>query len=182
MLMIDYLVVGVIAISAIVGLMRGFFPELTSLAGWVIAVWCGWNFAPAVEPYLAGKLNSPLLELWVARAIVFLAVLFVVGLLGQIVSLAIRKTGLSGTDRTLGLVFGLARGAVIFGIAVLFARGVDMQNEPWWAQSRTIPYGEQIAGWLHNVLPDQLSRHLPAVSPFAPETEAELPAAAAGEI
>lgn len=166
MLMIDYLVVGVIAFSAVIGLLRGFFPELISLAGWVVAIWSGWHFAPAVEPYLAGKLNSPLLELWVSRAVVFVAVLLVAGMLGQLVTIAIRKTGLSGTDRTLGLVFGIVRGAVIFGIAVLFARGVDMQDEPWWRESQTIVYGEQVAAWLHRILPEQVSRHLPAVAPL----------------
>lgn len=167
MLMIDYLVVAVIAISAVIGVMRGFFPELVSLAGWVVAIWAGWNFSSLVEPYLAGKLGSPLLELWIARAVLFIAVLLLVGMLGQLVALAIRKTGLSGTDRTLGLVFGLARGAVIFGIAVLFARGVDMQTEPWWQASATLPYGEQLADWLLGILPEPLAQHLPAAEPEA---------------
>lgn len=167
--MIDYLIVGVIAVSALIGLWRGFFPELISLASWMIAIWSGWQFSGLVEPYLAGKLNSPLLELWVSRAAIFVSVLLIGGLVGQLIALLIRKTGLSGTDRALGFGFGLARGAVILGVAVLFARTVDMQQEPWWQQSRMIPYGEAVASTLHRMLPEQVSQHLPPV----PETPAE---------
>ena len=51
--MIDYLIVGVIAVSAVIGLFRGFFPELISLLSWIVAIWSGWNFSGLVEPYLA---------------------------------------------------------------------------------------------------------------------------------
>lgn len=159
--MIDYLIVGVIAMSAFIGLFRGFFPELISLLSWVVAVWCGWNFSGLVEPFLAGKLNSPILELWLSRAAIFVSVLLIGGLVGQLIALLIRKTGLTGTDRALGFGFGLARGAVILGVAVLFARMADLQQEPWWQQSRMIVYGEAVASTLHRMLPEQVSQHLP---------------------
>ncbi|NND59535.1 MAG: CvpA family protein [Gammaproteobacteria bacterium] len=161
--MIDYIIIGVVAISALIGLFRGFFPELISLLSWIVAIWSGWNFSHVIEPYLAGKIGSPALELWVARGIIFVGVLLVFGLLGQLIALLIKKTGLSGTDRALGLAFGVARGAVILGIAVLFARMIDLDQEPWWQASRVIPYGEGIASTLHSILPEQVSQHLPAV-------------------
>ncbi len=158
---IDMLIVGVIAMSALIGLFRGFFPELLSLLTWVVAVWTGWNFSDLVEPYLTGKLNSPFLELWVSRGVIFVAVLLIGGLIGQLVALLIRKTGLSGTDRSLGLLFGLVRGVVIFGVAVLFAGMLDLSDEPWWQDSQAIPYGERVAGWIHSVLPEELVQRLP---------------------
>ncbi len=161
MLIIDMLIVGVIAVSALIGLFRGFFPELLSLLTWVIAIWSGWNFSDVVEPYLSGKLNSAFLELWVSRGVIFIAVLLIGGLVGQVVALLIRKTGLSGTDRTLGLMFGLVRGVVIFGIAVLFAGAIDLDREAWWQESKTIPYGAGVADWLRGMLPEELSQHLP---------------------
>lgn len=167
--MIDYIIIGVIAVSALIGLFRGFFPEIISLLSWVIAIWCGWNFSPLIEPYLSGKLSSPALELWVSRAIVFVAVLLAGGLLGQLVALLIRKTGLSGTDRALGLAFGLVRGVVILGIGVLFARLIDLQQESWWQQSRMIPYGEAVAESLHRLLPQQVAQHLPEPAATAME-------------
>ncbi|MDH3645206.1 MAG: CvpA family protein [Gammaproteobacteria bacterium] len=175
--MIDILIVGVIAISALIGLFRGFFPELLSLLTWVVAVWSGWNFSELVEPYITGKLNSPFLELWVSRGMIFVAVLLIGGLIGQLVALAIRQTGLSGTDRSLGLLFGLVRGVVIFGVAVLFAGTLNLSNEPWWQESRAIPYGVQVADWIHSMLPEQLAQHLPnesaapAVEPADPSPE-----------
>lgn len=161
MLIIDMIILGVIGVSALIGLFRGFFPELLSLLTWVVAIWSGWNFSDLVEPYLSGKLNSPFLELWVSRGVVFVAVLLIGGLIGQIVALAIRKTGLSGTDRSLGFLFGLVRGAVIFGAAILFAGSLNLQSEPWWQESRMIPYGIQIADWIRRVLPDEVVQYLP---------------------
>jgi len=171
MLMIDMLIVGVIGVSALIGMFRGFFPELLSLLTWVIAVWSGWNFSDLVEPYLSTKLNSPFLELWVSRGVIFVAVLLIGGLIGQIVALTIRKTGLSGTDRSLGLLFGLVRGALIFGVVVLFAGSLNLSSEPWWQESRVIPYGIQIADWIRSVLPEEVIQYLPAepVDQLTPE-------------
>ena len=171
--MIDMLIVGVIAVSALIGLFRGFFPELLSLLTWVLAVWTGWNFSDLVEPYLVGKLNSPFLELWVSRGVIFVFVLLIGGLIGQLVALVIRRTGLSGTDRSLGFLFGLVRGVLIFGVVVLFAGTLNLSNEPWWQESRAIPYGVQVADWIHSMLPEQLAQHLPIDSSPSP---AEQPA------
>lgn len=159
---IDMLIVGVISVSALIGLFRGFFPELLSLLTWIAAIWTGWNFSDVVEPFLTGKLNSPFLELWVSRGVIFVSVLLIGGLVGQIVALVIRKTGLSGTDRSLGLLFGLIRGAVIFGVAILFAGTMNLSEESWWTESKTIPYGVQIADWIHSMLPEAISQHIPS--------------------
>ncbi|NNF66437.1 MAG: CvpA family protein [Gammaproteobacteria bacterium] len=160
--MIDILITGVVVISALIGLFRGFFPELISLLSWVIAIWTGWNFSDLIEPMISGKLNSPFLELWVSRAVIFVAVLLVGGLLGQLVAFLVRSTGLSGTDRSLGFLFGLVRGVLIFGIAVLFAQSLDLAEEPWWQESKAIPYGVQVADWIHSMLPEELVQRLPA--------------------
>lgn len=168
MLLIDMLIVGVIAVSALIGLFRGFFPELLSLLTWIVAIWSGWNFSDLVLPYLSGKLNSPFLELWISRGVIFVAVLLIGGLVGQVVALAIRKTGLSGTDRSLGLLFGLVRGVVIFGVAVLFAASLNLDEEPWWQESKMIPYGAQVADWLRSLLPEDIAQHLPAGAPESP--------------
>lgn len=173
---IDLLVVGVISASALIGLFRGFFPELLSLLTWIVAIWAGWNFSGLVEPYVAGKLNSPFLELWVSRGVLFVSVLLIGGLIGQLVALVIRKTGLSGTDRSLGLLFGLLRGAVIFGVAILFAGMLNLSEETWWNESKAIPYGVQIADWIHSMLPEELAQHLPAEIPST-EVSTENPAA-----
>lgn len=171
MITVDYIIIALIIASAVIGLFRGFFPELISLVTWIVAVWGGWNLSGLVEPHLAGRLPSPTLELWVARGVVFVAILLLGGLLGQIVAFLIEKTGLSGTDRSLGLAFGLARGVVIFGIVVMIAQLVELEREPWWDRSAMIPIGETVAGRIRAMLPEEVAEIVAPEGELPPETE-----------
>lgn len=160
MVYVDYLIIGIVLVSMLVGFFRGFFPELVGLATWIVAVLGGWHLSSLVEPYLDGKLGSVVAELWAARAIVFVAILVLGGLLGQLVSLLVDKAGLSGTDKTLGLVFGLVRGGLIVGVLVIVAQLMGFEQDEWWAQSKTVPIGEGIASVIRSALPPAINEHL----------------------
>jgi len=103
MITVDFIIIGILLVSMVVGFFRGFFPELVSIGAWFLAMFAAWNFSGLVEPYLQGKLGSVVIELWAARLIVFVITLILGGLVGQLVSLLVDKSGLSGTDRMLGL-------------------------------------------------------------------------------
>ena len=160
MVYVDYLIIGIVLVSMLVGFFRGFFPELVGLATWVAAVLGGWHLAFLVEPYLAGKLGSVVAELWAARAIMFVAILVLGGLLGQLVALLVNKAGLSGTDKTLGLVFGLVRGGLIVGVLVIMAQQLGFDRDDWWARSKTVPVGEGIAAVIRGALPPSVHEFL----------------------
>ena len=157
MILVDYLIIGIILVSAVIGLFRGFFPEILSLVTWVAALYIGWHFSGSVEQMLDGKLDSPALEIWVARFIVFAAVLIIGGLIGQLVAFMIERTGLSGTDRALGFVFGMARGFVVLGVVVIIGQLLSLEGEDWWEQSQFISIGERVANVVREVLPDDIS-------------------------
>lgn len=175
MITIDYLIIAVILISMLVGFFRGFFPELVSIASWILAIFAAWHFNGLVEPYLQGKLGSVVVELWASRLIIFVVALILGGLVGQLVSLVIDKTGLSGTDRMLGLVFGLVRGGVIFGVLVIVGQLLGFTAEPWWPESKMIPLGERIADTLRVMVPENVSEFLEQ----EPNADAVAPAATA---
>ncbi len=160
MITIDYLIVAVLLISMIVGFFRGFFPELISIVTWIVAIFAAMNFSGWVEPYLQGKLGSVVVELWAARLIMFVTTLILGGLLGQLVSLAIDKSGLSGTDRMLGLTFGIVRGAVILGALVVLGQLMGFPKEPWWPQSKLIPMIERVGDTLRIMAPDSVNDFL----------------------
>lgn len=172
MILVDYLIIGIIVVSAVIGLFRGFFPEVLSLVTWIAAIYIGWHFSGAVEQMLDGKLNSPALEIWTARFIVFAVVLIIGGLIGQLVAFMIERTGLTGTDRALGFVFGMARGFVILGIAVIVGQLLSLEEESWWRQSQFISVGERVAGVLRDVLPDDISDRIR--QPESEEGESEV--------
>lgn len=162
---LDIVIFGIVAVSMLVGFFRGFFPELIGVASWIIALLGGWHFSGFVEPYVAGKLGSNVIELWTARLIVFVIILIIGGLIGQLVSLVIDKAGLSGTDRVLGLVFGLIRGVLIVGVLVMLGQYIGFDEEQWWSESAMVPYGEGIASVIRGALPDTIIEHLPDALP-----------------
>jgi membrane protein required for colicin V production len=157
---VDFLILGIVVISMIIGYFRGFFPEVVAVATWVIAALGGIHFSHVVQPYLTGKMGSEVVELWAARAIVFVLIMIVGGLIGQLVSLLVDKAGLSGTDKTLGVAFGLIRGAIVVGVLVIFAQLIGFSSDPWWKMSKLVPYGETVADGIRSLLPDKVSQYI----------------------
>ena len=134
----DYVIVGIIAISALIGLARGFVREVLSLAIWGIAVILAVGFADDVATSLPKRVDGDSLRYATALALVFIGTLVVGALFQWIVTRLVQTTGLSGTDRLLGLLFGGLRGAVVCIVAVIALRPFAFE-QPWWHASRGIP-------------------------------------------
>ncbi len=131
--------------SAAFGALRGFARETLSLVTWVTGIWMAWNFSWVVTFFLGEWAAAPELKVWAGRAIVFLLVLVAGGLVGQAVGTLIKQTGLSGTDRLLGSLFGLGRGAIMLGLVVLILELAGLDEDPWWREARLSPFGDRIA-------------------------------------
>ena len=143
---VDYLLTGAVLLSMLFGSVRGFLRESVALLGWLVGLWLAWRYANFVEPYLGGALAGTPLRVWVARMIVLLAVVMAGWLLGSLLSYIVQRSGLTlGVDRLLGAVFGLVRGAVIVGFAVMLGQAAELDSEPWWRASRLLPLGENMA-------------------------------------
>ncbi len=154
---VDIVVLGIIALSVVIGLFRGLIREALSLATWVLAFWVGLTFADQVAGLLPFKLGSETLQSVAAFVILFVVVLILGSIVNYLAGHLIDKTGLSGTDRTLGLVFGLLRGGLIIAVLVLLASLTNMPNEDWWKHSLTLPYFHDVADWLKTWLPPSLA-------------------------
>jgi membrane protein required for colicin V production len=142
---VDLLIIFVCVASSCYGLWRGFAKEALSLITWLAAIWLAWRFAWMLEPFLGEWVGAPELKIWTARAIVFVIVMLLGGLIAWLVRELIRHTGLSGTDRLLGSLFGLLRGILVFGLAVIALQFSGLDQDPWWQQARLKPYGERVA-------------------------------------
>ena len=112
---------------------------------WIVAAFVAWHFAASLEPHLGGLLAQPDVRPWVARLILFLAVLLLGHAIGVVVGHFVRLTLLRGVDRFLGLVFGLLRGVVIVGAAVIVCETVRLDSESWWHESALVPFGQDAA-------------------------------------
>jgi membrane protein required for colicin V production len=147
----DHLFGIILLASGFVGFLRGFVREAIALLSWLIGLWLAWHFAYLVIPLLGGALAAPGVREWTARAVVLFLVLLAGAGIGAIVSHYMRRaTGLAVMDRTLGTVFGLLRGVVVVGLLVIAGRAVDLDLEPWWDRTKSMPAAEVVANWLEH--------------------------------
>ena len=156
----DYIVIAIIVISILVGAIRGFIKEAFSLAVWAAAFVVAFQYSGAVALQLEGHIELPSVRTSLAFAGLFLSVLLVGGLVTFLIGKLVEKTGLSGTDRMLGGVFGGVRGLFLVLVIMLVAGLTPVPQDPWWQQSRTIQSLLPLAEWSAQFLPDYILEHM----------------------
>jgi membrane protein required for colicin V production len=145
----DYLILGVLVLSALLGMIRGFVREAIALLAWLGGLWLAWRYAPALEPLLGGAIGQPPVSTWAARIAIVLGVLIVGWLVAGALGYFLRHSGLSVmVDRLLGMFFGFVRGAVVVAVFVLLGQFVELNRVDWWRRSHLMPYASELAGWL----------------------------------
>ena len=157
---VDYTILAVIGISVAISLLRGFTKEALSLAGWVLAVWVALTFADNLQVLLESQISVPSLRLMIAFAILFISTLFLAGLVNYLAVQVIKKTGLSGTDRMIGIFFGVARGCLVVAVLVLIGGMTPMPQDPWWRESQLLHYFQDMAIWLRQFLPYEIAKSI----------------------
>ncbi|MEO8458891.1 MAG: CvpA family protein [Dokdonella sp.] len=169
---IDYAILAILLLSAIMGLARGLIAEVLSLIFLVLAFWVAWTFGPALAERLAGSISTPILRVALGYALCFVGVLLAGALIRFVLRKLIAGVGLSGTDRLFGMIFGLVRGAAVVVVLVLIVGVTPFANDPAWKQSRLLGGFEGGARWLADRLPTEVSRYaepakvlLPALPP-----------------
>jgi membrane protein required for colicin V production len=156
----DYVILGIIVISTLVGTLRGFIKEAFSLAVWAAAFLIAFQYSGALAMELENHIELPSVRTSLAFAGLFISVLLVGGLLTFLVGKLVEKTGLSGTDRLLGGVFGGVRGVALVLALILVAGLTPVPQDPWWQQSRSIQSLMPLAEWAAGLLPDYIQEHL----------------------
>ena len=157
----DFVVLAVLAISGVLGLVRGLLKELLSLVAYVLAFVAAIWWGPTVYGWLTPYIETTLLRMGAAYAAVFIAALLAVGLVNMTLAALIRATGLSPADHGLGGIFGLARGLLIILALVVAAGYTPLPQEPWWRNAMfshpAVSAVKQIKSWL----PSSLATWLP---------------------
>lgn len=157
----DYIIIVIIAVSTVISLFRGFVRESLALAGWILAVWVSMMFMHQMAIFINPYINLPpsILSL-VSFALLFILTLIVSALVTNLVAKIVDKTGLSGTDRTIGMLFGIARGIILVGILVLLAGFTLVPQDPWWKESILISHFQQLAVIMKDFLPSHIAAKL----------------------
>ena len=161
----DYIIIAILAISVMVGLWRGLISEVLALAIWIAAFWVAWTFGPAVAAHFDRFITLPSARIIVGYGICFIAVLILGALLRFIISKLVESTGLSGTDRLLGMVFGFFRGVLLVTLLVFLIGFTSFTRDFWWQQSVLLPQFQRVAAWLEQRVPTSAQQYLhPAVA------------------
>ena len=135
MAVFDYAVIGIVALSLVLGLWRGVVSELIALAAWVLAFMAALEFGTRSGQFLFAGIADPAIRALAGCALVFVGVLVVMSLLRLAVHSMVKALGFSLSDRLLGMFFGLARGVLVV-MALVAAGGLtSAPQQPWWKQA-----------------------------------------------
>lgn len=173
---IDYAIVGVLGLSVLIGLWRGLISEVLALVAWAAAFWVAWVFGPAVAAHFDTLISLPSARIIVGYGLCFVAVLILGALLRFALARLVEGTGLSGTDRLLGMLFGFARGVLLVTLLVFLIGFTAFTRDPWWQQSVLLPHFQHVATWLEQRVPPNVRDYLqpPAQASHLPSLPASL--------
>ncbi|MFB2703687.1 MULTISPECIES: CvpA family protein [Marinobacter] len=157
---IDWVIIALIAVSTLISLKRGFVREALSLVTWVGAFIIARTFHPQMQSLLESTVETPLVRLIAAFAILFFGTLIVGAIINNMIGHLVRATGLSATDRVLGMGFGLLRGVVVVIVGIAFTRYTPLAEDTWWRTSVMIDRLAVVEDWSRRTLGDEFARFL----------------------
>ncbi len=157
MTIFDYVVLGIIFISVLLSIIRGFIRESLSLAGWIVAFVVAGSFAVDFEPMLPPDIGTESIRLLISFIVLLISVLLVTVLITKLLSALVKSVGLGFIDRFLGAIFGFLRAMVVITLLVLIAGLTALPQQVFWQQALLKQPMETAAKEVMPWLPEGLS-------------------------
>jgi len=191
--LLDGILVGFTLVSAMLAMVRGLSREILSIASWVAAAAAAYFFYPQVLPYAQRYIDNDQIALAASAGGVFIVALILVTLITMKIADLIIDSRIGPLARTLGFLYGAARGVIVVAVALLFFNWLVGSNPPGWvAQAKSRPFLEDIGAWIEGLLPDDPENSIlkqivpaeeesPATTAPAPEASPEPEPEAEGE-
>ena len=153
--LLDGILVGFALVSAMLAMVRGFSREVLSVASWAAAAAAAFFFYKPVVPYVQPYIDNEKVAMAAAAAIVFIVALIVVTIITMKLADWIIDSRVGALDRTLGFLYGAARGILVVAVALLFFNWLAGDKVPdWVAQAKSRPLLETIGAKLESLLPE----------------------------
>lgn len=165
--MIDLVLAAVIAVSTLLGFVRGFVGIVAGTLSWLLGGWAAFQFGNPVAQAWAAPGPPGTGHIVGAYLLVFIAVMVVVSLIGLLLRTALRAVALGGVDRLLGGGLGVLRGGLICAVLLLVAGFTSLPSEPVWQQSRLRLVLQPVVGWMQSQLAD-VTRPIESVQQMLP--------------
>lgn len=172
--LLDGILVGFTLVSAMLAMVRGFSREVLSVASWIAAAAAAYFFYPMVLPYVQPHIDNEKLAMGAAAGLVFIIALIVVTVVTMKIADFIINSRVGALDRTLGFLYGAARGILVVAVGLMFFNWLVGSNPPAWiANSKSKPLLESIGMKIENLMPEDpeksILKHLKQGG--TPETE-----------
>jgi len=149
---LDFILVGTLAISTVVGFFRGFVSEILSLLVWVIAFWATFSFDDNLGNYFLSSIESEASQIWLSRLMIIAIVLIIGGIINKLLS-KIVSWNFTG-NLLFGTLFGFFRGLVFIAITILIIEDTGLYSEPWVQDAIFLEYAENITDFVTNLFLD----------------------------
>lgn len=157
---IDWVIIALLTVSTLISLKRGFVKEALSLVTWVAAFIIARTFHPQMQTLLESTVETPMVRLIAAFAILFVATLLIGAVINNMIGHLVRVTGLTATDRVLGMAFGLLRGVVVVIVGIAVTRYTPLAEDTWWRESVMIEHLAVVEDWSRRTFGDEFERLL----------------------
>ena len=157
---VDWVMVGLLIFSMLLGAWRGLVYEVLSVLGWAASFYAAQWFAPKVAEWLPLQSTTETLRYAAAFVLVFIAAVFVAGFVSFLLKKLVDAIGLRPADRSLGAAFGLLRGVIILLAAAVVIDMTALKSSSWWQESKGAALLEATLKGLQPVLPQQFAKYL----------------------
>ncbi len=164
MIIVDIAILAIVAASLSIGLVRGFIREILSLFSWLGALWIAYTNANAGASYLENYITQLPFRVIVAFAGIFVISLIIFSIVSHLLYRLLAVAGISGIDRSLGLLFGLLRGVVIVALLIVVAAFMDFTSQPWWQESLLVDYFIPVIELIRIILPADIAEYMAAIT------------------
>jgi membrane protein required for colicin V production len=154
----DGIVLAVVLFSAVLAMVRGFSREVLSIASWVGSAAAAYYLYPVLVPYANNYTNDHRIAIAGSAGVVFLVALIVISFITSKIADFIIDSRIGALDRTLGFLFGVARGLLLLVVALAFWNWlVDVKIQPtWMTQAKSKPFLDMLVQKLEAVLPSNI--------------------------
>ncbi len=162
---LDYFAIGILIVSAAVGVWRGLFREVIALVSWFVAAWLSYHYCEYLaSEWLSAFIPNETARLASAFLILFVVVLITAGLLARALQKLLSTAGLTFVDRFFGLIFGFARGIVVLVVLATLGALTGAQQTQAWQAAAIRPALEKGTGLIRSWLPENWAKQFNAVS------------------
>lgn len=156
----DIAILAVIFVFLVIGAVRGFIREVLSLVSWVLAFWVAFSFADPVSTLFEPYIDAPVLRVIASFAALFVTTLLLLTIISFLLHKLLSVSGIKGTDRILGGLFGALKGVVIIAALMLFANETVLPQEEWWRSSLLAVHFKPLVLIIKDLLPADLAAGL----------------------